>query len=541
MKHETSAKPSYKELQQRVKELEDLLQQKGISPTPNDTNSSTKVLEDQIHFQKTLFDTIPSPLFYKDKNGIYLGCNKSFAEEILGVSPESIIGCSLYDLPDQIPGKLADTYYQQDQSLLKTSGLQVYEAKVKCANGQLRDYIFYKSTYPDHAGNVAGIVGLMLDVSEKNQIQCRLEESEEKYRSMMESMTDAVYICSPNFVIFYMNPKMIDQVGYDATGEKCYKTLHGLDEPCQWCTFDKVIQGHNTEAEVKSPKNGRTYIISNSPIKNIDGSVSKMTIYRDITERITLERELLMAKKLEAAGVFAGGIAHDYNNLLFIILGNLLLLKKDLENHSGSLEFLQSIEEAAQKAASLTKRLLAFTHNESLALEKVSINEIIRDVIQAMKDQERYPVELMLPDTALQAYADASLITKVLHNIIENSKDALGEEGSISIKAEQIVVHDDSELVRKLMIGKPGEYVRIAISDKGSGIADDVRPHIFDPYFSTKQKGTQKGLGLGLSASYSIIKKHRGALRVESTSSMTTMAIYLPVNDPSSAQKIRPE
>jgi PAS domain S-box-containing protein len=535
VKDKENTKPSYEELEKKVEELEDLLRRKEISSAARDEQSSTDILEDQLHFQKTLFDTIPNPLFYKDRNGIYLGCNKSFSHEILGVPPETIIGSSLYDLPDQIPRKLADKYFAQDQELLKTSGLQVYETKVKCADGKIRDFIFYKSTYPDHAGNVAGIIGLMLDVTEKNQIQRSLEESEEKYRSMMDSMNDGVYICAPDFTISYMNPKMIRQVGYDATGQKCHKTLHNLEEPCSWCTFRQITQGNITNAEVQSPRDGRTYLVTNSPIQHLDGTISKMTIYRDISERITLEKELLMAKKLEAAGVFAGGIAHDYNNLLFIILGNLLLLKDDLQDHPGSLEFLESIEEAAQKAAALTKRLLAFTHNESLALEKVSVNTIIDNVLETMNEKDKYPVDLILPDAPLHAYADSSLISKVLKNIIENSREALGKEGSIVIEAEKIVVEDDSELIKNLLLKNSGEYVRIAVSDNGSGIADDIRPHIFDPYFSTKQKGVQKGLGLGLSTSYSIIKKHNGDLRLESRHGMaTTMTLYLPVNYPAS-------
>ena len=132
----------------------------------------------------------------------------------------------------------------------------------------------------------------------------------------------------------------------------------------------------------------------------------------------------------------------------------------------------------------------------------------------------------------LHACADGSLITRALNNIIENSRDALGEKGTISIKAEQVVVHETSELVKTHMLEKPGEYVRIAVSDNGSGIDDKIAPHIFDPYFSTKEKGVQKGLGLGLSTSYSIIKKHGGALRLESTAgATTTLSLYLPLDN----------
>lgn len=539
----TAAKPTYEELERRIQDLEAELQRREHVAGDGAATPPLTELMDQLRFQKTLFDTIPSPIFYKDKDGVYLGCNKAFSSLILGVPQEEIIGCTLYDLPELIPQELADIYFEQDKALFENPGLQVYEAKVKCSDGQTRDYVFYKSTYSDHGGNVAGILGLMLDVTEKNEFQLKLEESQEKYRSMMESMTDAVYICSPDLTISYMNPAMRARVGYDAVGEKCHKTLHDLDEPCPWCTFAQVQQGFVTEIEVDSPKDGRSYIVSNSPIHHHDGSVSKMTIYHDITGRIKLERELLMAKKLEAAGVFAGGIAHDYNNLLFVILGNLQLLKNDLDS-SVSQALAQNIEDAAKKAASLTKKLLAFTYDESLTLERTVIDRIIEDAVEdATRDEEKFSVSMELPGTRLMAYADGGLLAKVLGNLIENSKDALGDDGgTIFIEAEKVILDQNSDLIQNRLLKKTGEYVRIAVADNGSGIVDEIKPYIFDPYFSTKQKGAQKGLGLGLSTSYSIIRKHGGNLRLESDSEMTTtLALYIPVVNPASNKAIRPE
>lgn len=539
----TAEKPTYEELERRIEDLEaELERREGVAGDGAATSPLTEMMN-QLRFQKTLFDTIPSPIFYKDKGGVYLGCNKAFSALILGLPQEKIIGCTLYDLPELIPKDLADIYCEQDQALFENPGLQVYEAKVKCSDGQTREYVFYKSTYSDHGGNVAGILGLMLDVTEKNEIQLKLQESQEKYRSMMESMSDAVYICSPDLTISYMNPVMRARVGYDAVGEKCYKALHNLDEPCPWCTFAQVQQGFVTETEVDSPLDGRSYIVSNSPIQHHDGRVSKMTIYHDITGRIKLERELLMAKKLEAAGVFAGGIAHDYNNLLFVILGNLLLLKNDLES-SVSQALAQNIEDAAQKAASLTKKLLAFTYDESLTLERTVVDRVIENVVEdAIKHEENFSVSMQLPETRLMAYADGSLLAKVLGNLLENSKDALGEDGgTIFIEAEKVVLDESSDLIQNRLLKKTGEYVRIAVADKGFGIADEIKPYIFDPYFSTKQKGEQKGLGLGLSTSYSIIKKHGGNLRLESDTTMvTTLALYLPVVNPASNKTVRPE
>lgn len=534
-------KPSYEALQKRIAQLERKLKKKEqeLEAAANKPSSQQKELLNQAKFIKTLFDTIPSPFFYKDTNGIYRGCNQAFSTLILGVPPDRIVGCSLYDLPEQIPKKLADIYYRQDQALLNHPGLQVYEAKVKCADGLTREYIFYKSTFPDHTGKVAGIVGLMLDVTEKNEIQLKLKESEEKYRSMMESMSDAVYICSPNLTISYMNTKMREHIGYDATGEKCHKVLHDLEEPCSWCSFQKVRQGMITEAEVTSPKNGRTYIVSNSPIYHQDGSLSKMTIYRDITNRLKLEKELLTARKLESAGIFAGGIAHDYNNLLFIILGNLLMLKREVDDTGMAAKLLKDAEEAAQRAASLTKRLLAFTHDEALTLENIALDKIIEEAVTNNMDTKKFSVQLELPQKPLMAQVDSGLINKVLSDILENCKDAMKQGGTIQVAATRVKVSRDSELLGNSVLDRPGDYVQISISDQGCGIDDKIKAHIFDPYFSTKERGTQKGLGLGLATSYSIIKKHGGAILVDSSQDAgTKVSLYLPVANPAAATTI---
>jgi len=533
-------KPSYRELLARIKELENKVSEKNKSEEVSlssgkhdvaDEPSRTKEeLFDQLRFIETLFNTIPNPVFYKNKIGIYLGCNQSFSNQILGLPPERIIGRSLYDFPDVIPKERADIYFKQDLELLENPGSQYSETKVRCADGELRDFLFYKATYKNAMGDVAGIVGLMLDVTERNRIQLALRESEEKYRSMMESMNDAVYICAPDFRISYMNSKMRARIGYDAVDQKCHKVLHDLEEPCAWCTFSKVIEGEITEIEIVSPRDGHTYIVTSSPIFHQDGSISKMTIYRDITQRKRVEDELLMAKKIEATGVFAGGIAHDYNNLLFIILGNLLMLKKDMKTGSEPYQLLQFAEDAAQKAAKLTRRLLAFTHGESLTLEEYDLERTLEDIVKGVDRKKKYEIELQIPKGIKRVFLDVSLISIVMINLIANAMEAMVDGGTILISASMVSFGNLSEQAMAILADKPCDYVCISVTDTGTGIEKHILPKIFDPYFSTKRRGDKKGLGLGLSISYSIVKKHSGALLVDSKEGVaTTASIYLPV------------
>lgn len=527
------SKPTYQDLLVRIAQLEDQLQDKALQQErvyPHSTGPSDKY-RDQLQFITILFDTIPNPVFYKNSEGVYLGCNRAFADLILGVPRERIIGRSLYELPDLIPRKLADIYYEQDQTILSKTGEQIYEAKVKCADGVMRDFIFHKATYDNHAGEVAGLLGLMLDVTEKNKIQLKLQESEEKYRSMMESMTDAVYICSHDYRITYMNPQMIEKIGVDATGEHCYKALHGLDSPCPWCVFSKIKDGETVELEVKSPKDGKDYTVTNSPIYHHDGSISKMTIYRDRTRRKKMERELFNAKKLEATGAFAGGLSHDFNNLLCSMLGNILMIKQDKTIGEASSALLLAIENAAQSASRLTKRLMAFTQGEVLKFEKVSSSRLLSQCITKYERATKCTIDTSLQDSLTTVYVDEHLICTAISAILDNGLEAMVDEGKIQVTACNTIIDKESEYVREGLLSNPGTYLQITIVDRGIGIDKEIIPKIFDPYYSTKQRGEKKGLGMGLSRTYSIIREHSGHIVIDSVVKKgTNVTIYLPVN-----------
>lgn len=213
------------------------------------------------------------------------------AAEITGYSVSELLKTTIKDLahPDLF-GMIKNRF----KTILEDKPFQKqYETKIIHKNGE-EIPIEVASARTSWYGQPADLV-IIRDIKERKQAEMALRESEGKYRSMMEAMKDAAYLCSSEFRIEYMNPRMISRVGHDATDELCHKAIYDSDEKCSWCVFDQIQQGEHVEYEVADPKDNRYYSITNSPISHSDGSISKLTIFRDITENKATEAQLRQA------------------------------------------------------------------------------------------------------------------------------------------------------------------------------------------------------------------------------------------------------
>jgi len=379
----------------------------------------------------------------------------------------------------------------------------------------------------DNKGKIEYVNGVFFDITERKRVEGALRESEEKYRSMMESMTDAVYICSPDFRVEYMNPAMIKRTERGATGELCYKEINALDAKCPLCVHDKVQKGEYAVTEIISPKDGRTYSVSHSPIHHVNGSISKLTIYRDLTELKKMEEELLKAKKLESIGILSGGIAHDFNNLLSIIMGNIFLAKDDVKPEYGVVEFLNEAEKAALRAQELTKQLITFSKGGAPVKKAGSICDLVKEITDFALSDSKVESKLTIPHDLWLVEFDEGQMKHVVKNIIGNSVEAMPDSGTIDIRAENFNITGEQGLPFP-----EGKYVKISVQDHGVGIPEEHLSMVFDPYFSSKEMGTQKGMGLGLATTYSIINRHDGHITVESEVGVgTTFILYLPAHE----------
>ena len=268
---------------------------------------------------------------------------------------------------------------------------------------------------------------------------------------------------------------------------------------------------------------------SGAPIRDVNGNiVGIVLVFRDITDRVRMEEELLRNQKLESLGVLAGGIAHDLNNILTTIIGNVSMAKDQVRPEDEIFDLLKESEMASTRAQTLTKQLLTFAKGGAPVKETASIKAILKESSSFVLRGSKSLCEFSIAEDLWSAEVDVGQISQVINNIVINANQAMPEGGIIQVAAENLIIEDNHGLP-----GKPGRYISISITDQGVGIAQKHLLNIFDPYFTTKQEGS----GLGLATSYSIIKKHDGHITVESQLGVgTTFHIYLPASD-----KIVPE
>ena len=252
--------------------------------------------------------------------------------------------------------------YKVGSEFITKSKELVQTYRIITKSGNIRWVEDRKTSLISKKGEFIGIDGIVFDITDRKQAEEALKDSETKYRSMMEAMKDPIYICSPDFRVEYMNPAMIKRIGRDATGENCFNALHDLNDKCPWCVHHIIQQETCYESDIVSPKDNRSYHVSHSPIVHEDGSISKMTIYRDTTDFKKMETQLRQAQKMEAIGTLAGGIAHDFNNILFPMFGYLEMILEDVprKTHKQNLKkFL-----AGQTGRDLVKQILAFSRQK---------------------------------------------------------------------------------------------------------------------------------------------------------------------------------
>jgi PAS domain S-box-containing protein len=374
---------------------------------------------------------------------------------------------------------------------------------------------------------------LQQEVFERKRAETALADEKELLAVALRSIGDAVIATDKAGRIILFNAVAEKLTGWnyvDALGEPVESVfsirLENQPEPAS------VLQVLDSEQSVELPPNailvgldGSERLVAGnaSPLRNKDGKVIGVALaFRDITEQQKMATELLKASKLESLGVLAGGIAHDFNNILGSILGNLSLAKMLVAAETELYTTLERAVKASLRAKELTRQLLTFAKGGAPVRKAASIADLIRDTTHFVLRGSNVRSELLLPDDLWPAEIDEGQIGQVLDNLIINARQAMPDGGVVKLKAENLVLPENSRIPLST-----GRYIHLSIHDTGIGIAPENLPKIFDPYFTTKQKGS----GLGLATTYSIMRKHEGHISVESAPGEgTTFHLYLPAS-----------
>jgi PAS domain S-box-containing protein len=383
------------------------------------------------------------------------------------------------------------------------------------------------------------IVAIYDDITEQKQADEALQKSNERYKELADLLPQTVFEVNEKGYFTFVNRHTLEQFGYTQNdidgGLKLFRAFIPDVRDGVRAAAERVLKGEILEGIEFTAlrKDGSTFPVLAylSPVKKGSNFSGLRGIAINMTDRKQLEEQLFHAQKMESIGTLAGGIAHDFNNLLTTILGSaqLSLMKNNPDTQAET--YLKRIIEAAESAAQLTQSLLTFSRKQIMKPVTLDINKIVdkiaRMALRTIGDNIEF--KTILKDGDLNTVADANQIEQVLMNLIVNAGDAMPEGGKLTMETDFI---DLNEGFTNLYAegGNPGKYIRISVSDTGTGMDKRTIERMFEPFFTTKEIG--KGTGLGLSIVFGIIKKHNGYVNVSSEAGKgTTISVYLPIID----------
>jgi len=372
----------------------------------------------------------------------------------------------------------------------------------------------------------------------KHKMERELKQSQQWLITTLKSIGDAVIATDTQGFVKFINPAAETLTGWkqgDALGQELVKVFHIIHEKTR-----DVIENPAME----TLREGSTLNLSNrillltkdgietpveytvAPIRDDKGNIlGAVLIFRDITEKWRVEEERLKTSKLESISTLAGGIAHDFNNILTAIIGNISLAKMSVDRETEVFERLAGAEKASLRAKNLTQQLLTFSKGGAPIKKTAAIGELIKDSASFTLRGSNVRCEFSIPEDLWPVEIDEGQMYQVIQNLVINAQQAMPEGGIIWLRAENILVGAGG--ARQRLPLPDGEYVKISLEDQGIGIPEEHLLKIFDPYFTTKQRGS----GLGLATAYSIVKRHDGYLTVESKLGVgTQFHIYLPAS-----------
>ena len=475
------------------------------------------------------FDTVPDLIAIIDTRHRIVSMNRAMAER-LGISRQEAVGrrcCELLHGTQEVPPSCPHLK-------MLASGKTESETRFeKTLNG---DFIVTASPILAEDGTIESSVYVMHEISELKRLERSLKEYAQRLEYVLEGSNDASWEWDLITNQGILNRRYYEMTGYspgevNIDFEFFLSTIHPEDVADVQRRVQDNLDGKSNEYEAHYrmvTKSGKTKnVMGRGKVVGFDedGRPLKMAgVITDITAMKRLSEEVNRISNLESIGLLAGGLAHDFNNVLNIIYGNITFAKMLANGNSAVIAPLTDAEEGCERARELGQRLQVFSLGIAPVKEPVALPAIMEDVAGNLFQGAHISYKLVAPDDLFAVTADPRQLRQVFENILANAKEAMADNGTVTVNLENYVVDK-----KNMLPIVPGDYVRIAFQDSGKGILAENLPKIFDPYFSTKDTYSQKGLGLGLSICHAILKRHNGHISVESTvGTGTIVKVYLP-------------
>lgn len=490
------------------------------------------VLESELRY-RTLFESMDAAVVLM-RGAVCIDCNPATLKLFGITGRDEIIGKTPLDFatPRQPNGMDSAEMIQWNTGMALAKGTHHFEWQAIKATGE--KMLMEVRLTPFRIDNEDLLQCVALDITDRKRAEEAVRKSEEQYRRLVGNIEERhfIYVHDPYGVFTYISPSVEHMLGYTPEEFCTHYTRYLTDHPAN----KDVIRYTNLSIQgLKQPaypveiyhKNGsiRWLEVAESPIFDESRAVVGVQgIATDITERHLLQQEQLRTQKLEAIGTLAGGIAHDFNNLLQGVFGYISMAKMAFDSKERALAMLEQAEQALHMSVNLASQLLTFSKGGKPVRKRVVLRSLIENAVRFALSGSRVNYELDIEEKLGTVDADEGQIGQVVQNIVLNAEQAMPMGGTVMITARSIHMEEQAG-VQPL---SRGNYVEICIRDSGIGIPAEYLPRIFDPYFTTKERGS----GLGLATCYSIIKNHDGIIEVKSeVGKGSTFTVYLPVDE----------
>lgn len=525
--------------------------QTAVEKKADDPGQTALFLKETNEQLASLIEMVSEGIVIADRTGKIIFSN-SVMGKMTGVDHRAIIGSNYID--PRWTFKPNGSRLDCDQKfifneILRTgTALTGQEQILETAGGKTTSVSINAAPCRDANGHITGVVFAITDVTERNQAKAQMKDIKDIYQRLTRYADEAIFrIQVEDGKMIYINEAAEKILGYTLADYLADPSLFAClilpDYYPGWIkAVEKMKKGRDAIKNIVLgivAKDGRTVIMEFTAIAvpNENGAINYVeALGRDVTHHRFLEQELAKSQKLEAIGLLAGGIAHDFNNILTAIIGSLSLAKMETKPAGKLYERLSQAEDHCMKAKALTRRLLTYSRSGSAMRKTDSLAQVLREATSFALSGKNVKCKFALSDNLWPVLTDEGQMHQVVHYLVTNAAEAMPDGGTIEIGAQNLT-SDNGQIPRL----RAGNYIKWYVKDHGVGIPKEHMKKLFDPYFSTKQMGSIKGIGLGLAICYSIIKSHEGLINVESEPGVgTKFTVYIPAMDEENGENKTP-